>query len=133
MRFDRLDLLRYGALTDRTLQFNPAASLHIVYGPNEAGKSSALSAIGDLLFGYPRATAHYSFLHDPAQLRIGAAIAARSGETLRFRRRRGTKNTLLADDDKETALREDALVPFLGSLNREIFKRAFGLDSHDLR
>ncbi|MDG3577167.1 AAA family ATPase [Rhizobium sp. YJ-22] len=133
MRFDCLDLLRYGALTDRMLQFNPAASLHIVYGPNEAGKSSALSAIGDLLFGYPRATAHYSFLHDPAQLRIGAAIAARNGETLRFRRRRGTKNTLLADDDKETALREDALVPFLGSLNREIFKRAFGLDSHDLR
>ena len=133
MRFRRLDLIRYGALTDKRLDFNPAADLHIVYGPNEAGKSSALSAIGDLLFGYPRATVHYSFLHDPAQLRIGAAIAAKNGEVLSFRRRRGAKNTLLADDDKETALREDALAPYLGALNRDIFKRAFGLDSRDLR
>ena len=133
MRFNRLDLIRYGALTGKRLDFNPSASLHIVYGPNEAGKSSALSAIGDLLFGYPRATAHYSFLHDPAQLRIGAAIAAKNGEALSFRRRRGTKNTLLADDDKETALREDALNPYLGALNRDIFKRAFGINTEDLR
>lgn len=133
MRFERLDILRYGALTDRSLAFRPGAGLHVIYGPNEAGKSSALSAIGDLLFGFPRATAHYSFLHDAAQLRIGAALSTRNGETLGFRRRRGSRNTLLSDDDKETPLREDALAPFLGTLNREIFKRAFGLDTTDLR
>lgn len=133
MRFERLDILRYGALTDRSLTFRPDAGLHVIYGPNEAGKSSALSAIGDLLFGFPRATAHYSFLHDAAQLRIGATLCARNGETLGFRRRRGSRNTLLSDDDKESPLREDALAPFLGTLNREIFKRAFGLDTTDLR
>ena len=136
MRFERLDILRYGALTDRSLAFRPGAGLHVVYGPNEAGKSSALSAIGDLLFGFPRATPGspppYTFLHDAQQLRIGAKLVSRDGATIDFRRRRA-KNALLSNDERESLLREDALVPFLGTLNREIFKRAFGLDTEDLR
>ena len=132
MRFDRLDILRYGALTDRTLDFRAGAKLHVIYGPNEAGKSSALSAISDLLFGFP-AAAEQSFLHEPGTLRIGAAISAREGARLAFRRRRGRKGTLLAADDKETPLAEDALAPFIGNLSRDVFERAFGLDSQRLR
>ncbi len=132
MRFNRLDILRYGALTDRTLDFRAGARLHVIYGPNEAGKSSALSAISDLLFGFPTA-AEQSFLHEPTSLRVGASIAARDGTTLAFRRRRGRKNTLLAPDDKEAPLAEDALAPFLGNLSRDVFERAFGLDSLRLR
>ena len=132
MRFDRLDILRYGVLTDRVLAFRPDAGLHVIYGPNEAGKSSALSAISDLLFGFPNA-AEYSFLHDPASLRVGAKITARDGETLSFRRRRGRKNTLLAASEGEDALPEDILARFLGTLSREVFERAFGLDSASLR
>ncbi|ASW06165.1 ATP-binding protein [Rhizobium sp. 11515TR] len=132
MRFTRLDILRYGALTDRAIDFRPDARLHVIYGPNEAGKSSALSAISDLLFGFPTA-AEQSFLHEPGALRIGADISARDGARLSFRRRRGRKGTLLAPDDKETALAEDALAPFLGNLNRDVFERAFGLDSQRLR
>ncbi|NTF41618.1 YhaN family protein [Rhizobium rhizogenes] len=132
MRFDRLDILRYGALTDRTLDFRAGARLHVIYGPNEAGKSSALSAISDLLFGFP-AAAEQSFLHEPGSLRIGASISARDGASLAFRRRRGRKSTLLAPDDKETPLAEDALSPFIGNLSRDVFERAFGLDSQRLR
>ncbi|AYG65822.1 MULTISPECIES: YhaN family protein [unclassified Rhizobium] len=132
MRFTRLDILRYGALTDRALDFRPGARLHVIYGPNEAGKSSALSAISDLLFGFPTA-AEQSFLHEPGALRIGADISARDGTRLGFRRRRGRKGTLLAPDDKETPLAEDALSPFLGNLSRDVFERAFGLDSQRLR
>lgn len=132
MRFNRLDILRYGALTDRALTFRPDAKLHVIYGPNEAGKSSALSAISDLLFGFPN-VAEMSFLHDPTSLRVGAEIVAREGETLAFRRRRGRKNTLLASTEAEEALPEDALAPFLGTLSRDVFERAFGLNSLSLR
>ena len=54
MRVRRLDLLRYGHFTDRSFEL-PAGDvdLHIVFGPNEAGKSTALAAIEDLLFGVP--------------------------------------------------------------------------------
>ena len=66
MRLIRLDLTRYGKFTDHSLAFGdrPSGSpdLHVVYGPNEAGKSTALSALLDLLFGIePRS--RYDFLH----------------------------------------------------------------------
>ncbi len=132
MRFRYLNFLRYGSLTDRRLVLDPDARLHIVYGPNEAGKSSALSAITDLLFGFPTA-ARYSFQHDPATLRVGAMIESRAGVQLEFRRRRGKKSTLLGAAEPEEALPDDALVPFLGTLGRDVFERAFGLNSATLR
>ena len=132
MRILRLQLLRYGPFTDRVLSFRSDAKLHVVYGPNEAGKSSSLAAIGDLLFGFGKRK-EYDFLHDAATLRIGAELVARNGEPLSFRRRRGNKNTLLANDEGETPLHEDVLAPFLGNLNRDVFGRAFGLNSQTLR
>ncbi|MGX1308196.1 chromosome segregation protein [Amorphus suaedae] len=132
MRFERLSLLRYGALADREIVFRPGAKLHVVYGPNEAGKSSALAAISDLLFGFPHLTA-YDFRHDSTALRVGATLVSGSGERLSFRRRKGRKATLISDSDDESELRDDALAPFLGSLTRDVFERAFGLDSERLR
>ncbi|MEQ1901695.1 MAG: AAA family ATPase [Devosia sp.] len=132
MRIERLDVLRFGALTDKSLVFRPDARLHIVYGPNEAGKSSVLAALGDLLFGFAQRKT-YDFLHDAATLRVGATIRKSDGTSLSFRRRRGSKNTLLANADIETPLHGDALAPFLGTLTRETFERAFGLDSRRLR
>jgi len=132
MRFDRLDLLRYGHLSACSLRFRPDARLHLVYGANEAGKSTVLAAISDLLFGFPHQTSS-DFRHEASSLRIAATLRNRAGETLAFRRRKGRKNTLLADSDAETALRDDALAPFLGGATREIFERSFGLDSEGLR
>ena len=130
MRILNLNLERFGPFTGRTLTFRPDAKLHIVYGPNEAGKSCSLAAVTDLLFGIDRQTG-YDFLHDSKELRIGATIAARNGNQLSFRRRKGNKNTLVDADDR--ALGDDALLPFLGNLSRDVFCRAFGLNTPSLR
>lgn len=54
MRFRRLELVRYGGFADRPLVFGEGRpDLHIVVGPNEAGKSKTLQAIRDFLFGIP--------------------------------------------------------------------------------
>jgi len=132
MRILSLQLLRYGPFTDRVLHFRSDAKLHVVFGPNEAGKSSSLAAIGDLLFGFGKRR-EYDFLHDATALRVGAELVARNGEPLSFRRRRGNKNTLLANDHGEAPLHEDVLAPFLGNLSRDVFGRAFGLNSETLR
>ena len=64
MRLDRLDLLAYGHFTNRApLDFSPPALLHVVYGPNEAGKSTTLAAVSDLLYGYKAKDHPYTFLH----------------------------------------------------------------------
>ncbi|WP_264048009.1 YhaN family protein [Methylobacterium flocculans] len=130
MRLLSLDLERYGPFTGRTVRFREGARLHVVLGPNEAGKSSALSAVTDLLFGIETRT-RYDFLHDMPQMRIGAEIRAADGRRLAFRRRKGTRNTLV--DAADGALPEDALAPFLGGLSRDVFCRAFGLDARSLR
>jgi uncharacterized protein YhaN len=130
MRLLTLDLERYGPFTGRSLAFSPQAKLHVVYGPNEAGKTSALAAVTDLLFGIGRQTA-YDFLHDGRDLRIGATVARNDGECLTFRRRRGNKGTIV--DALDNPLRDDVLVPYLGGLTRDVFCNAFGLDADALR
>jgi len=128
MRILELILDAYGPFAGVKLPFSREAALHIVHGPNEAGKSSALTAIGDLFYGVPRS--EKSFLR-PGDLRLGALVEARNGQMLQFFRRRGIKATLL--DASGAALPDDGLLPFLGAASREIFHRAFGLDAENLR
>lgn len=130
MKLTQLALERYGAFTDRVLTFDPDAALHIVHGANETGKTSALSAIGDLLFGFGARTT-YNFKHDNNALRVGGMLHHSDGRQLAIRRRKGTKNTLLDADDQ--ALPDDTLAPWLGGIARDTFDREFGLTAEALR
>ena len=132
MRLRRLDLIRYGRFTGARLDL-PAGKpdLHIVVGPNEAGKSTVRSAVGDLLFGIP-ARSTLDFLHEYGSMRIGAVLEAGS-ETLEVRRRKGNRDTLLAADDSRLAAGEQALRPFLQGADRGFFERMFSLDHLQLR
>lgn len=130
MRLLSLDLERYGPFTGRSLRFRDDARLHVVLGANEAGKTSALAALTDLLFGIEARTP-FAFLHPMPELRIGADIVARDGRRLALRRRKGNRNTLV--DAADAPLPEDALAPFLGGLTVDVFRHAFGLTSAALR
>ena len=130
MRLIRLDLEKYGAFDGRTLAFRPGARLHVVFGPNEAGKSSALAAVSDLLFGFGHRT-DFDFRHGAKDLRLGAEVETSDGRRIVFRRRKGAKATLVGLDD--APLRDDLLAPALGALTRDVFERAFGLTARMLR
>ena len=130
MRLRRLDLERYGPFTGTSLTFRAGAALHLVYGPNEAGKSSALAALTDLFFGF-EARSRANFLHRYDDLRIGAEIETADGDLLAFRRRKGTRNTLI--DAAGAGLDEALLEPHLGGVSREVFASAFGLSQQGLR
>jgi uncharacterized protein YhaN len=126
----RLELERYGHFDGKVLDFRRDSCLHVVYGRNEAGKSSCLDAITDLLFSFQHIT-KYDFMYDKTKLGIGATIEAKDGAQLTFRRRKGTKNTLL--DSQGKPLSEDVLLPFLSSVSRSVFLNAFGLSKETLR
>ena len=132
MRISRLHLLRYGRFTDQALDFPRAESdIHIVFGRNEAGKSTALAALEDLLFGIPGQTP-LAFVHDYPALRIGAVLE-RDGERVLVRRRKGNRDTLLDADDHPLPAGEGALAPFLAGADRGFFQRMFSLDHQRLR
>ncbi len=132
MRLRRLDLVRYGKFTDASIDFGQApagrADLHIVYGPNEAGKSTAFSAFLDLLFGIDETKKPgYGFLHRPASLRIGAALETAGGlhEVVRL-----LKQPLL--DRHERPLTDRAILDELSGLTRETYRTMFSLDDDTL-
>ncbi len=131
MRIDRLDLERYGHFDGTSLDLSAGdVRLHIVHGRNEAGKSTALSAICDLLFGVPERSG-LGFRHGNNALRIGAALRLTDGSVLEVKRRKGRTATLLDADG--AALPDNLLAPHLGGIDRAGFERLFGLDHERLR
>ncbi|MCB1740775.1 MAG: AAA family ATPase [Gammaproteobacteria bacterium] len=131
MRLDRLELLRFGHFTDVSLEFPDAAcDMHIVFGPNEAGKSTSLAAIEDLLFGIPHNSDH-GFIHGYAGMRIGGLLQ-HGEQRLQIRRRKGNKDTLLGADELPLAGGESVLASLIGGADRDFFIRMFCLDHERL-
>ena len=127
MRLRRLDLIRYGHFTDRSFELPAGKSdFHAVFGPNEAGKSTALAAIEDLLFGIPMHSP-YNFLHDYSSMRVGAGLQNGSS-SLEVLRRKGNKDTLLGTDGSPIAGGEGVLRRYLAGADRSFFERMFSLD-----
>ncbi|WP_165223807.1 ATP-binding protein [Affinirhizobium pseudoryzae] len=133
MRLRRLDLTRYGKFTDHAIDFGPAAAgspdLHIVYGLNEAGKSTAFSAYLDLLFGIPERSA-YNFLHAYTAMQIGGVLEF-GGEAHELVRLKQRTNALL--DARGQPVNEALLASALGGLTRGSYRTMFSLDEHSLR
>jgi len=132
VRLARLSLERYGMFTDRTIAFAPDVRLHVVFGPNESGKTTALAAVTDLLYGIEERRAKdelerrtFNCLHPKEEVRIGAAIVGGDGQRLEFRRRYGRKNTIIDADDRPLA--DGVLDPWLAGVSRSVFEHTFGL------
>lgn len=128
MKIRTLNLAAFGPFTERELAFNEVG-LHIVYGPNEAGKSSALRGLKALLYGIDERTLD-NFIHANDKLRIYGQLQNNDDRELAFGRRKGRKNTLLSPDGE--ALDEQALAPFLQGVTPELFESLFGIDHQAL-
>lgn len=132
MQIQRLHFHPFGPFEDKSLDFSSSPlGLHIVYGQNEAGKSSSLRAISDLLFGFQHKTSD-NWLFDNNKLCISADLLL-SDETLlqisRFKRR---KNDLI-DLQAQLPIDQQLLTRQLGGLNREAFLHTFGISHESLR
>ncbi len=130
MKIESLQLIAFGPFTDQSIEFAPGpAGLSIVYGPNEAGKSSALRGLKSLLFGIESRSPD-DFIHAYAKMRIAGKISNRAGEELALKRRKGRKNTLQTLEGE--ALDEQVLQRFLPPMTASLFEVLFGIDHHDL-
>lgn len=131
MRIRELYLKAFGPFTDQRIVFDasdsgPGPGLCVVHGPNEAGKSSALRAIRDLLYGIP-ARSTDNFRHAYPAMRVGARLVFSDGEELAFLRRKGTKDTLLSYDDAEP-IADGRLDALARAVPASLFESFYGLD-----
>ena len=108
------------------------ADIHLIVGPNRAGKSTAGACHWRLAVRLPHARTPMGFVHPMPELRLGGSLQ-RTGEgtanavSLAFERAKGNKNTLRT---LKTRAADTALAPWLASLQREAYERMYGLD-HD--
>ncbi|MFB2553824.1 AAA family ATPase [Ensifer soli] len=132
MRFDRIDLTRYGKFTDHSLDLGLAEEgrpdLHVVYGPNEAGKSTLLSGLLDLMFGIEQKS-RYGFLHSYPAMRIGArvTIGGLRQDVSRLKRR---LNSLVDAEDRP--LPDAFFSAALGGIDRATYQAMFSLDDESI-
>ncbi|OQB75685.1 MAG: hypothetical protein BWX92_02491 [Deltaproteobacteria bacterium ADurb.Bin135] len=128
MRIDELEFRSFGPFTGFKVVL-PARDMdfHVIYGRNEAGKSSALRALKSLFFGIPHHTSD-NFLHDSAKLRVAGRLRNSEGSGIALMRRKGTKNTLL--DLNENPIDESVIKQLLSGVSEEMFEAFFGI-SHD--
>jgi uncharacterized protein YhaN len=131
MKLRQLRLAAFGCFADARLDFGvDGGFLHVIHGPNEAGKSTSLRALTGLLFGIPVRSTD-DFRHKSKDLRIGAEIVSAAGQRATFVRRKGSKDTLLDRDEQK--LPDAALKEFLGPVTEETFRTVYRLDYASLR
>ena len=129
MKIQELQLRAFGPFTDQLVDMSQQGfGFHIVYGLNEAGKSSALRATQALLFGFPERSED-DFLHLARNLRVGGRLRLPDGRELELLRRKGRKKTLAYTDGTDIG-QEDLLElqSVLGGVKAQLFEQIFGID-----
>jgi uncharacterized protein YhaN len=132
MRLRRLDLTRFGHFTDFSLDFGVREEgrpdLHIVFGPNEAGKTTAFEGYLDLLFGIP-GRSKYNFLHEYENMRVGGALELDGNpvELVRIKRNKGDLITPSGDPANLAQLSHA-----LDGIDREQYCAMFSLDDETI-
>ncbi len=132
MQIRQLHFHPFGPFEDRRLDFSSSPlGLHIVYGHNEAGKSSSLRAISDLLFGFLHKTMD-NWQFDNNKLCISADLLLSNDTSLTISRFKRRKNDLVEQNSNEP-LDQQVLTRHLGGLDRESFLHTFGISHESLR
>jgi uncharacterized protein YhaN len=130
MRFLRVTFRCYGPFEEQRLDLSETGHLHVIYGLNETGKSSALKGLKALLFGF-HGQSKDNFRFNYNQFRVHTVLENLAGQKLECIRRKGNKDTLRKNCDKEV-IPDRQLTDFIGGLSKEQFEQLFGLGAERL-
>lgn len=127
MRIDRLIAEKYGKFDDFGLDLpspDPdSPDLHLVIGPNEAGKSTLRQGILELFYGFPPKNHAMSYRHTTDT--VFAANISDGKESVHWRRSRSRKAPLA--DASGALVPAATLARFLGATSEEEFKAMYCL------
>ncbi len=135
MRLNRLDLIRYGQFKDAEIAFPKRAEgvsdFTIIFGPNEAGKSTAFNGFLELLFGFKGGAHPYAFRFDRSDLLVGAELDLPGRGAVDLRRNSKRTQSLLDANDRP--INEAILSGALHGLARDTYEERFSLNEKGLR
>ncbi|MCX7418337.1 MAG: AAA family ATPase [Planctomycetia bacterium] len=128
MKIQQLHINRFGHFNECDLVF-PGDGMQVIYGPNEAGKTTLLEFLRGLLFDFPTRTP-YDF-GDKGEMAGVATLTLRDGRSVELRRRKGNKDKVTIKLDGNASDLDDAgWLRLLDHADRGLFESvfAFGLD-----
>lgn len=129
MRVERIDLVAFGKFTDVALDLS-APGLQVVYGPNEAGKTTARAAVSNLLYDFELRTT-YAFVHPMSKLQLGARLSSLDGTTIEVVRHKRNKDPLV-EAGSGTPVSPSRWAGLLQGVSRPDFEAMFTLGWDDL-
>ena len=135
MKFERLELERFGHFESLHLDLRSPSGLVVIHGPNEAGKTTLLRAIHGLLFGIDERSP-YAFRFPYQAMAIHATLQDSAGQRLELVRRKKRKDALLGNlrtDIGEVALDEPRFTRYFGSITPDLYRAVFGFTHADLQ
>lgn len=131
MRIERLSLDFFGHFTGKVLDFGKARQapdFHLIYGSNEAGKTTTMEAYLRLLYGFPHREP-YGFQHQRQNLRVSGLLDI-GGEARLFTRLPSRTGNLRGEAD--ATLPETAIASHLGGLSIEDYRSLLCLDDNTI-
>lgn len=131
MRLRKLSMDRFGHFTGRQFDFGEAGEkpdFHIIYGPNEAGKTTTMEAALRLFYGFPNREG-YAFKHQRSNLQVSGQLEI-DGD-LRWFTRLPTRSGALVDE-AGAPLPETAISALLAGLSEEDYRHLLCLDDETI-
>ncbi|NQV26720.1 MAG: AAA family ATPase, partial [Rhodopirellula sp.] len=131
MKIREIDIENFGIFTDRHFDFGESP-FQLIHGPNEAGKSTLLHLLRQILFGFPTRSP-YQFETHSGEMAARALIDVADGRRVSFRRRKGRSATVVGEVEGTTEkIDEAALNGILGNANIDLYQHVFGFSLTEL-
>lgn len=131
MRIESLSIERYGIHADRRFDFAPG--LQVIYGPNEAGKTTLLQLVRDLFFGF-KDRHPYKFEEHAGPLKAAAVCETREGRRFSFFRQKGRPDLVTGEfSGTRESIDADKLERLLGGISPSTYPQIFAFSIDELR
>ena len=132
MRVKQFSLDLFGHFSGKIFDFGKAeagrSDFHVIYGPNEAGKTTTMEAFMRLLYGFPHREP-YDFMHQRKNLQVSGVLEI-DGMPIRLSRLSARTGSLR--DQHDTLLPETALQSHLGGLSEQDYRQLLCLDDETI-
>lgn len=130
MNIHTLHIYGYGKFTNQTFRL-PTANLHLIYGLNESGKTTLMSFIESMLFGFPK-TKRYEPKAGGVYGGMLEALHPAFGN-IRIERTAGKPDRVNVFLEDGSIRSEDFLKNLLSNMDRRLYKAIYSFDVFGLQ
>lgn len=128
MRIENITLENFGVFRHRSFELR-SAPLVVLYGANEAGKTTALNGIRQALFGFKPSNNKYL---TGQTMQASVDLTLQDGRELTFQRTKGRKDQIDAQL-QGVAIDDSRFAEVYSNLNLESYQNLFGFSQEELR